>query len=297
MQRLNYHHLLYFWSVAREGGLAPASKSLRLSPQTLSGQIRAFEQTLGKRLFQKSGRRLELTELGRVAFRYADEIFSLGNELGDLLERGSGVETRRLDVGLVELLPKTVAERLLEPVLGLDPPVRLACREGSLAPLLGALATHSLDVVLADEPLPAGGPVRAFSHLLGECGVTFFAAPDLAAKHRKFPRGLDGAPMLVQASGSVRRQLDAFFARHHVAPRIVAELGDSALLEAFGAAGHGIFCVPTIIGREVGGMYGVRALGATDEIVERFYAISIERKIKNEAVAAISENARDRLFV
>lgn len=297
MQRLNYSHLLYFWSVAREGGLKPASKTLRLSPQTLSGQIRSFEETLGKRLFQKTGRRLELTELGRVAFRYADEIFSLGNELGDLLERGAGTEMRRLDVGLVELLPKTVAERLLEPTLALDPPVRLACREGSLAALIGLLGTHSVDVVLADEPLPAGGPIRAFSHLLGECGVTFVAVPELAAKHRKFPRGLDGAPLLLPASGSVRRQLDAFLARHHVTPRAVAELGDSALLEAFGAAGHGIFCVPTIIAREVGATYGVRVVGATEEIVQRFYAISIERKIKNEAVAAISENARDRLFV
>jgi len=297
VQRLNYHHLMYFWSVAREGGLAPASKTLRLSPQTLSGQIRAFEKTIGRRLFTKSGRRLALTEVGRVAYRYADEIFSLGHELGDILERGEATEAPRLDVGLVEVLPKMVVERLLEPALSLDPPVRLACREGTLETLSGALATHTLDVVLADEPLPPGSLVRAFSHLLGECGVTFCAHPDLAAKHRKFPAGLDRAPVLVPPLGTtIRRQLDVFFDRHRLAPRIVGEFEDSALLKAFGAAGRGIFCVPTIVAREVGAMYGVRPLGATEEIVERFYAITVERKIKNEAVAAISTNARDRLF-
>jgi LysR family transcriptional activator of nhaA len=298
VQRLNYSHLLYFWSVAREGGLAPAGKTLRLSPQTLSGQIRAFEKTLGHRLFTKAGRRLVLTEMGRVVYRYADEIFALGHELGEALERGTAFEAVRLDVGLAEALPKMIIERLLEPVLTLTPPVRLACREGRVAELVGALGAHTLDVVLADEPLAPGGPIRAFTHLLGECGVTFFAAPELASRHRKFPRALDGAPMLVPPSGvAVRRQLDAFFARHGVAPRIVGEFEDSALLKAFGAAGHGIFCAPTAIAHEVGAMYGVRALAATEEVVERFYAISVERRIKNPAVAAISEAARGRLFM
>ncbi|MBX3192458.1 MAG: transcriptional activator NhaR [Labilithrix sp.] len=298
MQRLNYSHLLYFWCVAREGGLAPASKALRLTPQTLSGQIRAFESSLGKRLFTKSGRKLVLTDAGRVAFRYADEIFALGQELGAALERGTAAaEAVRLDVGLVEALPKMIVERLLEPVLSLTPPVRLSCREGKLQELVGALGAHTLDVVLGDEPLAPGGAVRAFTHLLGECGVTFFASAELASRHRKFPGALDGAPLLVPAPGTaLRRQLDAFFERHRVAPHIVGEFEDSALLKAFGAAGHGIFCVPSTVAREVGAMYDVRAIASTDEVVERFYAFSVERKIKNPAVATISQAARGKLF-
>jgi len=288
---------MYFWAVAREGGLGPAAKVLRLSPQTLSGQIHAFERSVGHELFTKSGRRLTLTEMGRVAFRYADEIFSLGHELGDVLDRGAVSEAQRLNVGLVEVLPKMAVRRILEPALALVPPVHLVCREGSLEALMAALALHTLDVVFADEALPSGGPVRAFSHLLGESGVTFFAARGLADKDRRFPRSLDGAPVLLPPSGSaLRRQLDAFFTRHRLAPRIVAELEDSALLKAFGAEGHGIFCVPTAVAREVEAMYDVRPLGTTDEIVERFYAISIEKKIKHPAVAAISSAARDRLF-
>lgn len=297
MQRLNYNHLLYFWSVAREGGLAGAAKTLRLSPQTLSGQIRTFEEQTGRKLFTKSGRRLVLTDAGRVAFRYADEIFSLGHELADVLDRGASLEQARLDVGLVEVLPKMVVERLLEPALSMKPPVRLVCREGNLETLVSELAAHTLDVVLADRPLPAGGPVRAFSHRLGECGVTFFAAPELALRTRSFPRALDGAPFLVPPSGAgIRRQLDAFFARHRVSPRIIGELEDSALLKAFGAAGHGVFCVPSTVARAVAKMYGVEPIGTTEEIVESFYAISVERRIKNPAVAVISEAARARLF-
>lgn len=295
--RLNYNHLLYFWSVAREGGLAGAARALRLSPQTLSGQIRAFEDQMGQKLFTKSGRRLVLTERGRVAFRYADEIFSLGHELGDLLERGPVPETARLDIGLVEVLPKMVVTRLLEPAFSMTPPVHLVCREGHLGALVSELAAHTLDVVLADRPLPPGGSVRAFSHLLGECGVTFFASPELAARHRDFPRDLDGAPFLAPPSGAgIRQQLEAFFTRHRVAPRIVGEVEDSALLKALGAAGRGIFCAPTTVAREVAVMYSLTPIGETREIVERFYAITVERRIKNEVVGAISDVARTRLF-
>jgi LysR family transcriptional activator of nhaA len=295
--RLNYNHLLCFWSVAREGGLAGAARALRLSPQTLSGQIRAFEDQVGQRLFAKSGRRLVLTERGRVAFRYADEIFSLGHELGDFFERGPATERARLDVGLVEVLPKMVVIRLLEPALSRTPPVHLVCREGHLGALVGELAAHTLDVVLADRPLPPGGPVRAFSHLLGECGVTFFATPELAARHRDFPGGLDGAPFLAPPSGAgIRQQLEAFFTRHRVAPRIVGEVEDSALLKALGAAGRGVFCAPSTVAREVAAMYSVAPIGETREIVERFYAITVERRIKNEVVGAISDVARTQLF-
>jgi LysR family transcriptional activator of nhaA len=297
VQRLNYHHLLYFWTVAREGGLAPASKTLRLSPQTLSGQIRAFEKTVGHRLFTKSGRRLVLTEMGRVAFRYADEIFSLGYELGDVLTRGTTEEVQRLHVGLVEVLPKMVVRRLLRPALSIKPAVHLVCREGSREALIAELALHTLDVVIADEPAPGGGAVRTFSHPLGECGVTFFATRDLAQSQGSFPRSLDGAPVLLPTSNNaVRRQLDAYFTRNRVVPRVVGEFEDSALLKAFGRDGHGIFCGPSVVAREIADMYDVRPVGATDEVIERFFAISIERRIKHPAVVAISEAAKEELF-
>lgn len=295
-QRLNYHHLLYFWLVAREGGLAPASRALALSPQTLSGQIHALEIAVGHQLFGKAGRRLVLTEVGKLAYRYADEIFSLGNELRDVLARGALPSARRLEIGLVEVLPKMVVRRLLEPVIALEPRVSIVCREGRIAELAAGLAAHTLDVVLADEPLPPEVSVRAFNHLLGECGVTFFATPKLELRGR-FPRVLDGAPMLMPASGTaVRRQLDAFFERRGVAPKLAGEFEDSALLKIFGAAGHGAFCAPTPVAAEVEQMYRVERIGATDEVTERFYAISVERRIKNPAIAVLSQIARAELF-
>ena len=288
---------MYFWRVAREGGLAPAGKMLRLSPQTLSGQVRAFEEVVGQKLFVRKGRRLVLTDVGRVAYQYADEIFSLGQELSDVFERGVLDRPQRLDVGLVEALPKMVAQRILEPLARGDSPVVLSCREGTLDDLAGRLASHTLDVVLADEPLPAGATVRAFNHLLGETGVTFFASPDLDLPQQRFPNVLDGAPFLLPFPGSpLRRQLDAFFVRKRVAPRVVGEIEDSALLKAFGRGGLGVFCAPTIVAREISEMYKVHPVGATDEIMDRFYAISVERRVKHPAVAAMLEASRAHIF-
>lgn len=297
MQRLNYHHLMYFWRIAREGGLAPAGKILRLSPQTLSGQVRAFEEIVGQKLFVRRGRKLELTDVGRIAYQYADEIFALGQELSDVLERGVLERPQRLDVGLVEALPKMVARRLLEPLTRGDQPVLVSCREGTLSDLAAMLASHTLDVVLADQPLPGGTSVRAFNHLLGATGVTFFASPDLELQRGRFPDLLDNARFLLPFPGSpLRRQLDVFFARKRITPRVVGEIEDSALLKAFGRAAQGVFCAPSIAAHEVSEMYNVHPLGSTDEVVESFYAISVERRVKNPAVAAMVETSKVSIF-
>lgn len=299
MQRLNYHHLQYFWLVAREGGLAKAGKILRLSPPTLSGQIRSLEESLGHRLFTKQGRKLVLTEVGQVTYRYADEIFSLGRELGDVLEHGILPLATTFNVALVEALPKMVVRRLLEPVLVSRPPARLVCHEGTLEDLAAGLAAHTFDLLIADVPLPPGSGVRAYNHMLGECGVTFFARPDEARRLRAgFPESLNQAPVLLPSTGSaLRRDLEGWFDARGLVPHVVAEFEDTALLKAFGAAGHGAFCVPSIISAEVTRMYHVAPVGETNEVMERFYAISPERRIRNPAVAAISEAAKTRVFV
>ncbi|MBX3209827.1 MAG: transcriptional activator NhaR [Labilithrix sp.] len=298
MQRLNFHHLRYFWLVAREGGLANAGKLLKLSPAALSTQIRSLEESVGHRLFTKQGRRLVLTEVGHIAYRYADDIFALGRELGDVLERRVLPSAATLRVGLVEALPKMVVRHLLEPVLRATPPARLVCHEGTVDALIAGLASHAYDLVLADTPLPAGSAVRAYNHLLGDCGVTFFAQPDTARLLRSgFPESLNQAPMLLPATGSaLRRELDAWFDARGVVPRVVAEFEDSALLKAFGAAGHGVFCVPSVIATEIASVYAVAPVGETRDVLERFYAISPERRIRNPAVAAISDAARESLF-
>lgn len=298
MEWLNYHHLLYFWLVAKEGSLVRASASLRLSPSTVSGQIRALEHALGEKLFARSGRRLVLTEIGRVAFRYAQEIFALGSELQDVLKGRSAGRPLRLLVGVADVVPKRVARRLLAPALELAEPVRLLCREDKPERLLAELAVHDLDIVIADTPVGPSTRIRAFSHLLAECGVVFCAAPKLAAAHRRgFPGSLDGAPLLLPAEGStIRRSLDQWFALHSITPRIVGEFDDSALLKVFGQAGTGIFPVPALIAAEVEREYQVRRVGRADRVRERFYAISVDRKLKHPAVIAISEAARSKLL-
>jgi len=295
---LNYHHLQYFWLVAREGGLAAAGRILRLSPATLSGQIRLLEETIGHRLFTKQGRKLVLTDVGHVTYRYADEIFSLGRELTDVLEHRVLPSATTFHVALVDALPKMVVRRLLEPVLAAQPPARLVCHEGTLDTLVAGLASHAYDLLLTDVPLPAGTAVRAYNHLLGECGVTFFARADAASRLRHgFPESLNQTPMLLPSTGSaLRRELEAWFDTHSLVPHIVAEFADSALLKAFGAVGRGVFCTPTIIASDVAKMYHVTPIGETREVVERFYAISPERRICNPAVAAISEAAKPRVF-
>lgn len=298
MEWLNYHHLLYFWAVAKEGSIARACEKLRLAQPTISGQLRLLEETLGEKLFTKAGRGLTMTEVGQVVYRYADEIFGLGRELQDVLKGRPRGRPLRLHVGVSDLVPKLIAYRVLHPVLKMSEPVQIVCDEDTPDRLLAALAEHRLDVVLSDAPITSMMPVKAFNHLLGTCGVTLFAAPQLAARHRKdFPACLDAAPFLLPMEGSsLRRSLEQWFDSANVRPKLVGEFKDGALMKTFGQAGAGVFAAPSAIAKEIREHYQVVIVGKIDSIVERFYAISVERKLKHPAVVAISEAARGVLF-
>ena len=298
LEWVNYHHLLYFWVVAREGGLVPAGRVLRLSHPTLSAQIHALEDQLGEKLFTKVGRRLALTDMGRIVQRYAQEIFTLGREMVDTVKGRSTGQALRLDVGVVDAVPKLVVRRLLQPALSLSEPVRLLCHEDTYDKLLADLSLHVLDIVIADGPVPTGSTVRAFNHLLGETGVTFFGAPSLAKTYkRRFPASLDAAPMVLPLeSSSLGRTLHQWFARRGVRPRIIAEFEDTALMNVFGADGVGLFTAPTVVADEVCRQYGVSVVGHVPELRERFYAVSVERRLKHPAVVAISDAARLEIF-
>jgi LysR family transcriptional activator of nhaA len=295
---LNYHHLKYFWAVARSETLTSAAQNLGLTPQTLSTQIKDLEQGVGHELFARSGRRLVLTEVGQAVFRYADEIFAIGDELTEMLAGRSVGRALHVVVGVADVLPKLVAHHLIEPAIQLEEPVRVVCRATGLPSLLADLATHRIDVVLSDAPIPSPVRIRAFNHLLGECGVTFMASASNARGYRRgFPGSLDRAPVLLPADGTaLRRQLDDWFTQNELRPRIVGEFEDSALLKAFGQAGAGLFAIPSIIEAEVARQYHVRPVGVVDSVVERFYAISDERRVTHPAVVAICTAARTQLF-
>lgn len=298
MDWLNYNHLLYFWAVAREGSLARAAAELRLAPSTMSAQIRLLERQLGAKLFTRVGRGLVVSEAGRVVFRYAQDIFSLGREMQDALSGRLAGHTASVVVGVADVLPKLVASRLLEPVLRLQPATQLVVREDKPARLLAELALHNVDVILSDAPAGSSAPVRAFGHLLGECGVTLFAAPKLAASLRRgFPKSLEGAPFLLPTENTaLRRSLELWFAKREIRPKVIGEFEDSALLKVFGQSGHGVFPAASVIRDEVIRQYQVRAIGTLAGVRERFYAISTERRLKEPVVLAMIEIARTSLF-
>ena len=298
MAWLNYHHLLYFWTVARTGSVRRACEELHLTQPAVSAQIRTLERSLGEQLFVRSGRHLALTDVGQVVYRYADEIFRLGRELQETLAGRPTGQPVRFTVGVTDAMPKLLAYRLLEPALRLAEPVRLVLREDEPERLLADLSIHALDLVLADAPVPSTVKVRAYNHLLGESGVTLFGAPALAAAHRRrFPRGLDGAPFLLPTDDSVlRRSLDQWFAAQDIRPRVVAELEDSAVLQEFGQRGVGLFVAPTVMEDEVRRQYGVAVVGRIADVRERYYAISVERRLTHPAVVAITRAARQDLF-
>ena len=299
MSSLNLKHLRYFWAVAVNGTIARASEILHLTPQTISGQLHELEEQLGTKLFKKSGRNLVLTDTGRVVFSYADEMFRLGNELQDVLAGRIPGAALTLTVGVAMVVPKLLAYRVLAPVLAMQEPVRLVCQEAPLADLLADLSVHKLDLVLADSPMSPAMNIRAYNHLLGESGISFFATRPASRKYASgFPRSLDGAPMLMPtASSALRRMLEQWFEREEIHPVVVAEFEDRALMKAFGEAGAGVFTSPTAVEDDVVAKYGVRIIGRTADIKERFYAISAERRIKHPAVSAITETARNELFI
>lgn len=298
MEWLNYHHLFYFWTVAREGGVSRASEVLSLAQPTISGQIKTLEENLGVQLFRRAGRRLALTDSGRMVFRYADEIFTTGRELLDELRGRPTSRPMRLIVGVADVVPKMIAYRLLEPALRLEEPVHVQCVEDKADRLLADLAVHELDVVLTDTPITRRVHVRAYSHLLGESGITFFATSALARKLRPgFPGSLDGAPVLLPAEHTaLRRELDHWFEVHGLRPEIRAEFDDSALLKVFGQSGVGAFAGPSVLADEIARQFRVSKIGATDDVRERFYAVTVERQLRHPAVVAISESAKNELF-
>jgi LysR family transcriptional activator of nhaA len=296
MEWLNYHHLLYFWTVARTGSVAAASKELRLAPPTISNQIGKLEESLGEKLLRRSGRGLVLTDMGRIAMRYADEIFSLGQEFTSTMKERPTGRPLRFCVGIVDVLPKFVAFHLLEPALHLGIPLRLICREDRPDHLLADLAMHEVDVVLSDTPASPVVNIRTFNHLLGESGVTFFAPKKLTRLKKGFPRSLDGAPFLLPLENTAfRRDLNEWFYSQKVHPLVQGEFADFALLRVFAEEGFGIFAAPSVIEEQLRA-YGFQRIGKTNRITVRFYAISIERQLQHPAVVAVCGAARSTLF-
>ncbi len=297
LHHLNFKHLRYFMVVAQEGSIAQASESLNLTPQTISGQLKTLEDQLGVELFARDGRRLVLTEQGRMALEYAEQIFAMGESLQDQLQNPQS-SRRKFSVGIADVLPKLIAYRLLEPALNLDEPVRLECREGSMETLLADLAAHRVDMVLTDRPVDAGFTVRAYNHLLGDCAMSLFASPDLAAEYGPdFPQSLDGAPLLMPTSDTViGASLMKWCLSQGLQPVVVVECVDHALLGTFGMAGMGLFCGPSVLEPEIERQYAVKTLGRVEAIRERFYAISLERRIRHPGVLAVTNTARRVLF-
>jgi LysR family transcriptional regulator, transcriptional activator of nhaA len=299
MEWLNYHHLLYFWAVARYGTVVRASAELRLAQPTISGQIHRLEEVLGEKLFERAGRKLVLTDVGRTVFRYADEIFSLGRDLIDTLKGRPSTRPLRLTVGVADALPKALVQHLLEPAFRIGHPVQLLCREDrAVEDFLSELAGQELDLVLTDRPLGPGLHVHAFNHLLGECGTTFLASAKLARSCRAgFPRSLNEVPFLLPAAHvTVRRAIDQWFEANRVRPKLVAEFDDSALMYAFGQQGKGVFPSPTVFEAQFRRLYDVEVVGHIKAVRQHFYAISVERKIQHPAVMAIIEAARREVF-
>lgn len=298
MEWLNYHHLRYFWTVAKEGSLRNAAEKLHVSQPSISAQLSELEQVLGEKLFRRSGRTKVLTDAGQVAFRYADEIFTLGRELVNAVKQHPTAEALRLYVGVADSFPKLVTNEILKPVFAMSQPAHVICREGKLEDLLGQLAAHRLDIVLADEPASSGTKVRTFNHLLGESSTSFCAAAELAATlKRGFPQSLHAAPALLPSDNTaLRRAVETWFREVGVQPRVVAEFEDLALMKVMAAEGRGFIVLPSTVADEAVQRYGFRIIGSTDACRVQFHAISAERRIAHPAVALITEQARKHLF-
>lgn len=298
MEWLNYHHLLYFWSVAKHGTVAKAGEELRLSQPTISAQLRLLEDTLGEKLFRRSGRYLVMTEMGRVVFDYAEDIFSLGQDLMNTVKgRGSGKPVR-LVVGIADAVPKLLATRLLKYAFKVSRAIHVVCWEGKLDHLLADLAIHKLDLVISDTPAPPSIKIHAYNHSIGTSGVTLFATAKLRTQYRQnFPRSLEGAPFLLPTSNAMlRRGLEGWFVKKDLHPNIIGEFEDSATLKAFGHEGYGIFPGPTVLEKEIRRQYQVEILGRVDTVKQEFFAVTVDSRLKHPIVMAILESARRDLF-
>ncbi|MBA1187660.1 transcriptional activator NhaR [Pseudomonas entomophila] len=295
---LNYRQLHYFWVVARTGSVTRASEHLNLTPQTISGQLTLLEQTYGIELFQRVGRQLELTEQGRRTLAYAEQMFQIGSELEAMLRARPDEQQILFRVGVADVVPKSIVYRLLAPTMELDSPLRISCREDKLERLLADLAIQRLDLVISDSPMPSHLDIKGYSQKLGECGLSFFATSALAARlTAPFPACLQDAPLLIPGQETmVRNRLLRWLGEQRVQPRIIGEFDDSALMQAFGQSGSGLFIAPSVIAEEVCRHGDVQLIGQTEAVRESFYAISVERKVKHPGILAITEGARRELF-
>lgn len=295
---VNYKHLHYFWVVAKEGSIAKASERLHITPQTISGQLSLLEANLGIELFVKSGRNIEITETGRLVLNYTDEIFSLGSELEQMLQNEPEERPQLFRVGIADVVPKSIAQGILLPVLQTEEPTRLICKETGLDTLLADLAVHRLDLVIADRPIPSTVSTRGFNHKLGECTISFFAKESIINRFNgSFPQCLNGIPILLPTRGTqLRSDIDQWISKTRIHPKIVAEFDDSALMKSFGQKGAGVFLAPTVLRKEVEDQYKVKAIGEVSEVKQSFYAISVERRITNSITATVIKAANNMLF-
>jgi LysR family transcriptional activator of nhaA len=294
MEWLNYHHLRYFWTVAKEGSLAGAAAKLHVSQPAISEQIRELESAFGEKLFQRVGRNNKLTDAGQVVFGYAEEIFALGREMLNAVKQRPGAKELRLHVGVADSFPKLVTSEILKPVFALPQEAHIICREGKLEDLLAQLAAHRLDIVLADEPASSSTNFKTFNHSLGETGTTFCAEKTLAAKlKRNFPASLNAAPALLPTENtSLRRALETWFREQKIQPRIIAEFEDLALMKVMAAEGRGFIALPSVAVKDAVGHYGFAAIGQTGNCRVQFHAITAERRLTHPAVSLITSQAR-----
>ncbi len=297
MEWLNYHHLRYFWTVAKEGSLARAAAKLHVSQPSISEQIRELEEAFGEKLFRREGRNNKLTDAGQVVFGYADEIFTLGRELMNAVKQRPGTRTLRLNVGVVDSFPKLVTNEILKPVFAMPQAVHVICREGKMEDLLAQLAAHRLDLVLADEPAPSNVNLKVFTHTLGQSSVTICAERKVAARlKRNFPHSLNAAPALLPADNTaLRRSLEQWFRSHNVKPNVVAECEDLALMKVMAAEGRGFIAVPTVALKEAVSRYHFQSIGQATACRMQFYAITAERRIAHPAVQLVTKSATTNL--
>ncbi|PSH05212.1 MAG: transcriptional activator NhaR [Acidobacteria bacterium] len=298
MEWLNYHHLYYFWNVVKTGGVNQAASQLRVSPSAISAQLKELQANFGEALFVRNGRKLDLTEMGRTVFDYAEDIFTLGRELMDTVRNRPTGRPIRVDIGVADVLPKMIARWLIQPALQLNEPIRIVCREASSDDLIARLATLELDVVLSDSPADPNLKVRAYNHSLGDSTISFVGTEKLVMQLRgRFPECLHGAPILLPTDNTaIRRNLDYWFDSTGIVPNVIGEFEDHALLRAFGQHGTGLFPVPSVFENQLKKQDRLRRVGATSEVRTHFYAISSERKLKHPAVVAICESARRQLL-
>jgi LysR family transcriptional activator of nhaA len=295
---LNFHHLRYFWTVARKGGVRKAADELHVSQPSISAQLRLLEDSLGEKLFKRSGRNLVLTEMGQLVLTYADEIFSAGRELMSAVKQRPGGRLLRLNVGMTDSISKLMGFEFLKPAIRFSEPVHVVCRMAAIEVLVNQLQAHRLDIVLADEPASSSLKAKTFNHRLGRSGVTFCAVPAMAKKlRRNFPQSLNGATALLPTENmGMRAVLETWFDTKGIHPRLLGEYEDSALMVFCATAGRGFTVVPTVVAREVLKHWGLRVIANVDECGTEFYAITAERRVKNPAAMAITEHAYSSLF-